>query len=102
MSIHIDATNSIKLSDPPAVKLDRSQWTDRQYIQYKAGLWDGIEGHPARVRELPEWNWVPNDEWRQLRGILSDHPDHDTTKMKADNRAEEEEHDARKFGRSRD
>jgi hypothetical protein len=61
--------------------------------------WLGI---PKEPRELPPWTWVPNDDWRKLEGILSDHPEHDTTEMKARNRAEEEEHDARKFGRSRD
>jgi len=49
-------------------------------------------------RTPPEWTWVPNEEWRKGRGLLSDHPEHDTTEMKARNRAEEEEHDARKFG----
>jgi hypothetical protein len=55
-------------------------------------------GRGNRPRELPPLNWVPNEEWRKGRGILSDHPEHDTTEMKARNRAEEEEHDARKFG----
>jgi hypothetical protein len=57
--------------------------------------WLGI---PKEPRELPPWTWVPNDDWRKLRGILSDHPEHDTTEMKARNRAEEMEHDERKFG----
>ncbi len=57
--------------------------------------WLGLSSTP---RELPPWTWVPNEEWRKGRGILSDHPEHDTTEMKARNRAEEEEHDARKFG----
>jgi hypothetical protein len=59
--------------------------------------WLGISETP---RELPPLNWIENDEWRQGRGMLSDHPNHDTSEMKANNRAEEEEHDARKFGRS--
>ncbi len=63
------------------------------------GVWDGIDGHPVKPRELPEWNWVPNQDWRKLEGILSDHPEHDTSEMKAAERAFEEEHDARKFGR---
>jgi len=57
--------------------------------------WLGISNTP---RELPSLNWVPNEDWRKGRGILSDHPEHGTTEMKARNRAEEEEHDARKFG----
>ena len=59
-------------------------------------------GFGPEPRELPPWTWVLNDNWQKLQGILSDHPEHDTTEMKARNRAEEEEHDARKFGWSRD
>jgi hypothetical protein len=36
-----------------------------------------------------------------MQGMLSDHPEHDTTKMKAAERAWELEHDARKFGSTR-
>jgi len=57
--------------------------------------WLGISSTP---RELPSWTWVPNEEWRKGRGMLADHPEHDTTRMKAANRAEEEAHDERKFG----
>jgi hypothetical protein len=98
MSTQIDARNLGRFAEAAAAKLDKSQWSDLQHIQYTIGLWDGVEGHPVQVRELPEWKRAPSNEWRKLRGILSDHPDHDTTKMKADNRAEEEEHDRRKFG----
>jgi hypothetical protein len=63
-------------------------------------MWDGIPGHPVKTRELPELKWVPNDEWQSLQGFLSDPADHDTTEMKARDKAFEEEHDARKFGRS--
>jgi bifunctional DNA-binding transcriptional regulator/antitoxin component of YhaV-PrlF toxin-antitoxin module len=52
----------------------------------------------AEPRELPEWKLEPNDDWRSLRGILSDHPEHDTSKARADERASELEHDERKFG----
>jgi hypothetical protein len=79
-------------------KLDKSGWTDLQHTQYIIGLWDGIKGHPAKVRELPEWSWVPNDRYLRLRGILSGHPEHDTSAMKARERAWEEEHDRQKFG----
>ena len=42
--------------------------------------------------------YVPNDDWRSLEGILSGHPEHDTTKARAAERAWELEHDERKFG----
>ncbi len=53
---------------------------------------------PAEPKERPEWKWTPNDDWRPLRGILSDHPEHGTSKARADERAWELEHDERKFG----
>ncbi len=77
---------------------DSSGWTELQKMHFLLGMWDGIPGSPVKLRELPEWTWTPNDEWQKLRGILSDHPEHDTTKMKADERAWEQEHDERKFG----
>jgi hypothetical protein len=40
----------------------------------------------------------PKDAGRSLRGILSDHPEHDTSKARAEERAWELEHDERKFG----
>ena len=42
--------------------------------------------------------YVPNDEWRSLRGILSGHPEHDTTAARKAEREWELEHDERKFG----
>jgi hypothetical protein len=42
--------------------------------------------------------WVPNDDWRKLQGILSDHPEHDTTAARHADRIWELEHDERKFG----
>ncbi len=48
--------------------------------------------------ELPEWNWVPNDRWESLRGIMHDYADQDTTDVKARERALELAHDERKFG----
>ncbi len=95
---------SINSNDPndafakPVPPIDKSGWTELQHVQYMVGVWDGVEGHPVKPRELPEWNWVPNDEWKRGRGLLSDRPDHDTSEMKARERAFEEEHDARKFG----
>jgi hypothetical protein len=44
--------------------------------------------------------WVPNDNWRSLRGILSGHPEHDTSKVLHEERMWELEHDERKFGPS--
>ena len=38
-------------------------------------------------KEEPEAKWVPNETWRSLRGILSGHPDHDTSKVRAEERA---------------
>ncbi len=81
--------------------VDKSQWSELQKIQYMLGMWDGVAGSAVKYRELPEWKWVPNDEWQKGEGLLSDHPEHDTSKMKADDKAWEEEHDARKFGWSR-
>ncbi len=90
-----DPGNAVSKTAPP---VDKGRWTELQHIQFIVGVWDGIEGHAVKLRELPEWNWVPNDEWKRGRGLLSDHPEHDTSEMKARERAFEEEHDARKFG----
>lgn len=49
-----------------------------------------------RLSTLP--GLVPNEDWKSLRGILSDHPEHDTTRARAEERAWELEHDERKFG----
>ncbi len=42
--------------------------------------------------------YVPNDDWRKMRGMLSGHPDHDTSKVRHEERVWEAEHDERKFG----
>ena len=55
-------------------------------------------GFGTEPRELPPRTWVPNDNWRKLRGILSEFGDQDTTEMKEAERAREREHDERKFG----
>jgi hypothetical protein len=39
--------------------------------------------------------WIDNDDWRSLRGILSDGPD--LNHARAEDRARELEHDERKF-----
>jgi len=83
MSIEVHSRSLGRFAEAAAAGLDKSQWTDLQHIQYTIGLWDGVEGHPVQVRELPEWKWVPNDNYKRLRGILSGGPEHDTTEMKA-------------------
>ena len=42
--------------------------------------------------------WIPNDDWRAMQGMLSGHPDHDTSKARHEEREWELEHDERKFG----
>ena len=42
--------------------------------------------------------WIPNDTWRTMQGMLSGHPDHDTSKVRHEERLWEAEHDERKFG----
>jgi hypothetical protein len=79
-------------SNPSATGAELPGASEVQKIRRMLGLLDG------KPRELPEWKWEPNDDWRAARGMLSDHPEHDTSKMKAAERAWEEEHDARKFG----
>ena len=48
----------------------------------------------AEPKEPSEWEW----HGASLRGILDDHPEHDTSKARADERAWELEHDESKFG----
>ncbi len=55
---------------------------------------------PSMTRELPEWTWEPNDRWQSGQGLLSDHPEHETSSPRAAERAWEREHDERKFGSS--
>jgi hypothetical protein len=101
MSTQVISRNLGRFAEAAAAKLDKSQWTDLQHIQYTIGLWDGVEGHPVEARVLPEWAWVPNEDYKKLRGILSDRPEHDSAEAKASERVWEKEHDARKFGLSR-
>jgi len=79
--------------------VDKAGLSELQQIQIMLGLWDGNPDTPVKTRALPAWDWKPNDRWRALEGVLSDHPEHDTSEMKQRNRDEEEEHYARKFGR---
>ena|ERR1700722_5396006 len=55
-------------------------------------------GSAVESKGLPDWKWEPNDQWRAARGMLSDHPEHDTSKARVEERAWELEHDERKFG----
>ncbi len=82
----------------PEPAVDRSEWTLKDQLHFDLGMWDGRPGSPVKYRELPERTWPPNEEWRSLRGILSGHPEHDTTKARAAERAWELEQDERKFG----
>ena len=76
----------------------KENWTELQHLQYTIGIWDGREGSPIRHRELPERTWVPNEEWRSLRGTLGSNAERSTTDSKAEERAWELAHDERKFG----
>ena len=98
MSTLVRSSNSRRLDGVSTVKVDKSGWTDLQHIQFTIGLWDGIEGHPVKVWELPRLNWVPNERYMKLRGILSGHSEISTTEIKRRDREWEQEHDAQKFG----
>lgn len=98
MSTQIDTRSLGRLAEASAAKLDKSKWTELQRLHYQIGIWDGIDGHPVVPHELPPWKWVPNDEWRKARGMLSDHPEHDTTAARKADREWELAHDERKFG----
>jgi hypothetical protein len=73
-------------------QIDPPKADEVETIRQMLGL---VSGKP---RELPEWKWEPNEDWRSARGMLSDHPEHDTSKARAEERAWELEHDERKFG----
>jgi len=98
MSTQIDLPNLEGFAEANVGKPDKSGWTELQHIQYMLGIWDGVDGHPVVPKELPPWEWVPNDEWRKARGMLSDHPEHDTTAARKADRVWELAHDERKFG----
>jgi bifunctional DNA-binding transcriptional regulator/antitoxin component of YhaV-PrlF toxin-antitoxin module len=73
-------------------------------VQEQMQLKDGaklrliLTGKDRIVLEPAEASADPMGDWRSLRGILSDHPEHDTGKARAEERAWELEHDERKFG----
>ena len=52
----------------------------------------------AGARWLGNRWWIPNEASRSLEGLLSGHPEHDTTRVRAEERAWELEHDERKLG----
>ena len=98
MSTPVKSSNSRRLDGVSTVKVDKSGWTDPQHIQFTIGLWDATAGHSVKVRELPPLNWVPNERYKKLRGILSGHSEISTTEIKRRDREWEQEHDAQKFG----
>jgi hypothetical protein len=89
-----------KLAIPPEVQ-EQMHLTEGAQLRVILTGKDRMVLEAAEVsvpKELPEWKWEPNNDWRSARGMLRDHPEHDTSKMKAAERAWELEHDARKFG----
>ena len=98
MSVQANRMNIEALTAGGSAVPDKSCWTELQHLQYTLGIWDGSEGSPVRHRELPEWTWVPNEDWRSLGGALRDDPERSTTELKAEERAWEQAHDAWKFG----
>jgi hypothetical protein len=86
---------------PPEVQ-EQMHLTEGTQLRLILTAKDRMVLEPAQAstepKELPEWKWEPNDVWRPARGMLSDHPEHDTSKARAEERAWELEHDERKFG----
>jgi bifunctional DNA-binding transcriptional regulator/antitoxin component of YhaV-PrlF toxin-antitoxin module len=90
-----------KLVIPPEVQ-EQMHLTEGAQLRLILTAEDRMVLEPAGAvvepKELPDWKWEPNDQWRSARGMLSDHPEHDTSKARAEERALELEHDERKFG----
>jgi bifunctional DNA-binding transcriptional regulator/antitoxin component of YhaV-PrlF toxin-antitoxin module len=90
-----------KLAIPPEVQ-ERMHLTEGAKLRLILTAGDQMVLEPAETavepKELPDWKWEPKDQWRSARGMLSDHPEHDTSKARAEERAWELEHDERKFG----
>jgi bifunctional DNA-binding transcriptional regulator/antitoxin component of YhaV-PrlF toxin-antitoxin module len=90
-----------KLAIPPEVQ-EQMHLTEGGKLRLTLAAEDRMVLEPAGTagepKELPEWKWEPNAQWRSARGMLSDHPEHDTSKARAEERAWELEHDERKFG----
>jgi len=86
-----------KLEIPLEVQ-EKMQLKDGAKLRLILASKDRLVVSPGEPRELPEWKWEPNEQWRAARGMLSDHPEHDTSKARAAERAWELEHDERKFG----
>jgi hypothetical protein len=64
-----------KLVIPPEVQ---EQMHPTEGAQLRAIL---TENEVPVPKELPEWKWEPNNDWRSARGMLSDHPEHDARKF---------------------
>ena len=88
----------LKAAINPCDSASKAHWNELQHLQYTLGIWDGIEGSSVRHRTLPARNWIVNDEWRSLRGILRDRSGRSTTEMKAEEKSLELAHDEWKFG----
>jgi|SRR5271168_664798 len=80
-----------KLTIPPEVQ-------EQMHLTEGAQLRLILTGKDRLVLEPADCASDPKGDWRSLRGILSDHPEHDTSKARAEERAWELEHDERKFG----
>jgi hypothetical protein len=90
-----------KLAIPPEVQeqMHLTEGTQlRLVLVEKDRLVLGPAGAAVDPKELPDWKWEPNERWGSARGMLSDHPEHDTSRARAEERAWELEHDERKFG----
>jgi hypothetical protein len=88
-----------KLAIPPEVQ-EQMHLTEDAQLRVILTAKDRLVLEPAGTagdaKELPDWKWEPNDQWRSARGMLSDHSEHDTSKARAEERAWELEHDERK------
>jgi bifunctional DNA-binding transcriptional regulator/antitoxin component of YhaV-PrlF toxin-antitoxin module len=80
-----------KLTIPPEVQ-EQMHLTEGSQLRVILTAKDRMVLEPADAATEPK------DAGRSLRGILSDHPEHDTSKARAEERAWELEHDERKFG----
>jgi antitoxin component of MazEF toxin-antitoxin module len=80
-----------KLAIPPEVQ-EQMHLTEGAQLRVILTAKDRLVLEPAEG--ATEWK----DTGRSLRGILSDHPEHDTSEARAEERAWELAHDERKFG----
>ena len=80
-----------KLTIPPEVQ-------EQMHLAEGSQLRVILTAKDRMVLEPAEGATGRKDAGRSLRGILSDRPEHDTSKVRAEERAWELEHDERKFG----